>query len=51
MVLYVNNFINNNKTESLVLKRKSDIKRKIKNFQNFVKNSFEDAGNNFAYKA
>ena len=50
MVLYVNNFINN-KIELLALKRQSFIIRKIKNFQNFVKNNFKYAGNNFAHKA
>ena len=47
----VNNIINNNKTELLASKRKRDIKRKIENFQNFIKNNFEDVGNNFAYEA
>tara|TARA_B100000941_G_C28405662_1_gene500605 strand:- start:495 stop:926 length:432 start_codon:yes stop_codon:yes gene_type:complete len=47
----VNNFINNNKNELLVLKRKRDIKRKIENFQNFIKNNFEYVGKNFAYEA
>ncbi len=47
----ISNIINNNKTGPLALKRGSDIKRKIENFQNFIKNNFEDVGNNFAYKA
>ena len=47
----VNNIINNNKTELLALKRKRDIERKIENFQKFIKNNFEDVGNNFAYEA
>ena len=47
----VNNIINNNKTELLALKKKRFIERKIENFQNFIKNNFEDVGNNFAYKA
>ena len=47
----VNNIINNNKTELLALKKRRFIERKIENFQNFIKNNFEDVGNNFAYKA
>ena len=38
-------------TNKLKLKKNNDIKKKILEFQNFIKKNFENVGNDFTYKA
>ena len=47
------NIISNKRAnmDTLKLKKKNEMKKKILEFQNFIKKNFENVGNDFAYKA
>ena len=51
MAPFLNNIVKDNKSEFFVSKRKSDIERKILNFQNLIKKNFDYVGSDFTYKA
>ena len=38
-------------TDHLKIKKNKDIRKKFLEFQNFIKNNFENVGDDFAYKA
>ena len=45
------NILSLNYKEGDKIKKKQEIKKKILEFQNFIKDNFENVGNDFAYKA